>query len=261
MEDFWDTTDARVGVAGDWHGSFIWIQRAIPRLARAGIKTVFQLGDFGIWPGHSGRKWVESAEYWCAKTGITLIVTPGNHDDWGQLDTLFAAHPGQPVRLSPHVVVLPRGCRWVQAGRSMMSFGGAASIDFAWRVTGKTWWLTEMPTVHEIQAASAGGPIEVLLTHETPHPTPAVDAIVHSPGGWSWEARVYAARSRELVGKLWENVTPAISLHGHYHVADEVTLPSGQQVFSLGCDGQAGNLGILDLGPLAFAWLADEHRA
>ncbi len=254
MEDFWDTSDARVGVAGDWHGSFIWVQRAIPRLARAGIKTVFHLGDFGIWPGHSGRKWVESVEYWCSQAGITLIVTPGNHEDYSQLDALFAAHPGQPVRLSPHVWVLPRGYRWTQAGRSMMSFGGAASIDFVWRTTGKTWWLTEMPTVHEVRAASAGGPVEILLTHETPYPTPAVAAIVRSPG-WSWEARTYAARSRELVGRLWENVTPAVALHGHYHVRDELTLPTGQRVVSMGCDGQTGNLGILDFGSLDFAWL------
>ncbi len=261
MEDFWDLDDPRVGVAGDWHGNLRWIQRVIPRLARAGIKTVFHLGDFGVWPGHSGRKWVESVEYWCSKTGITLIVTPGNHEDWDQLDTLFGAHPGQPVRLSPHVIILPRGYRWVQAGRSMMSFGGAASIDFPWRVTGKTWWLTEMPTVHEVRAASAGGPVEVLLTHETPYPTSAVEAIISSPGSWSWEARVYAAKSRELVGRLWENVTPAIALHGHYHVADKGTLASGQQVFSLGCDGQAGNLGVLDMEHLGFAWLGDTaHR-
>lgn len=257
MEDFWDTSDARVGVAGDWHGSFIWIQRAIPRLARAGIKTVFQLGDFGVWPGHAGRKWVESTEYWCGRTDITLVVTPGNHEDYSQLDALFGAHPGEPVRLRPHVVVLPRGYRWTQAGRRMMSFGGAASIDFVWRVTGETWWLTEMPTVHEVQTASAGGLVDVLLTHESPYPTSAVDAIVHSPGGWSWEARVYAAKSRELVGGLWGKVMPALALHGHYHVADEITLPTGRRVVSLGCDGQTGNLGILDLKPLGFAWLGD----
>ncbi len=255
MEDFWDTSDPRVGIAGDWHGNFNWLGHALTLCRKAGVKTVFHLGDFGIWPGREGQKWLARTEAWCVTTGITLVVTPGNHEDYSQLDALFAAHPGEPVRLSPHVIILPRGYRWVQAGRSMMSFGGAASIDFAWRVPAKTWWLGEMPKVHEVQSAAAAGPVEVLLTHESPHPTSAVEAIISSPGSWSWEARVYAAKSRELMGRLWKNVTPAIALHGHYHIADKTTLPSGQRVFSLGCDGQAGNLGVLEMEPLGFAWL------
>nr|RZI36843.1 hypothetical protein BJQ95_00722 [Cryobacterium sp. SO1] len=78
---------------------------------------------------------------------------------------------------------------------------------------------------------------------------------------WSLEALNYSSRSRALVTRVWEGVSPELLFHGHMHVADEITLPSGQQVISLGRDGQARNLALLELSSLAWQWLEGPPKA
>ena len=38
------------------------------------------------------------------------------------------------------------------------------------------------------------------------------------------------------------------------HIADQIQLANGRQVISLGCDETPGNIGVLDLNTLAWAW-------
>jgi hypothetical protein len=59
--------DTPVAVAGDWHGNFDWIGRAIPAAARSGAETLLHAGDFGFWPGHTGAL-LASVDGWVKKT-------------------------------------------------------------------------------------------------------------------------------------------------------------------------------------------------
>lgn len=252
--------ELQVAVAGDWHGNLFWVQRAIPLLARQvpGVRTILHVGDFGLWRERPGKGMLATVDYWCRQTGIErVLVTPGNHEDWDLLDAGFAQHPGEAVRVSQVVWMLPRGYRFTLADRDFLSFGGAASLDFASRTTGKNFWLTEIPTEEDVAAAIAGGPTEVLTSHETVNGgTPAVERVLSSNAhGWSAEALAYAAVSRERVTRVWEALDPAVLVHGHMHLNDEVSLPGGRRVYSMGMDYEDGNLALLSLDDLQWAWI------
>jgi hypothetical protein len=260
MKDLTLPGETRVAIAGDWHGNVLWVQTAIPALRRAGpdIKTILHAGDFGIAPERRGKGFLATVDYWCKSSGIErVLVTPGNHEDWGRLDQRFASRPGEAIRLSEVVWVLPRGFRFALAGRTFLSFSGAASLDFASRRAGHTWWSAEMPTAEEVAAAVKGGPVEVLITHETINGGSAkVEAVLNSnPMGWDEAALEYSRASRRLITALWLGIEPDLLFHGHLHTADRIQLENGQRVISLGSDGQRKNIGLLDLSNLNWTWM------
>lgn len=252
--------ESHVVLAGDWHGNVEWIGKAIPAIAReaSGVGTILHAGDFGIWASVSGRKYLDAVDFWCNRAGISrVLVTPGNHEDWNWLDIEFNRQPGQPVALSSVVEVLPRGYRFEIGERTFASFGGAASVDFGMRTSGVDWFGSELPTEQDVAHAISGGPSDVLVTHETiDGGTSASEAVLRSnPMQWSQEALAYSRQSRALVTEVWDGLAPKLLFHGHMHVADEIALSSGQQVISLGCDGQARNLALLELSTLSWHWL------
>jgi hypothetical protein len=252
--------ETRVAIAGDWHANVFWVQRAIPFLARQapGIRTILHAGDFAFWPGPEGQSFLDTVDYWCRRAGIErILVTPGNHEDWDKLDKAFAQHPGEAVRFSKVVWALPRGFRFTLGSRTFQSFGGGASLDYARRRIGKTWWLTETATDDDVEKAIAGGPVDVLITHEPVNGgTPAVEKILGSNVyGWSDKALAYASASRDRVTQVWEAVHPVVLVHGHMHVDDEIELENGRRVYSLSNDNEDRNMGVLNLGDLGWTWV------
>ena len=252
--------ETRVAVAGDWHANVLWVQSVIPALHSAApdMTTILHAGDFGILPDRQGKAFLAAVDAQCKASGIErILVTPGNHEDWPRLSQRFAVRPGEAIRLTETVWMLPRGFRFTLGARSFLSFGGAASLDVAYRRPRKTWWPEEMPTREDVAAAIAGGPVDVLITHETINGgTSKVEAVVASnPMGWDEEALEYSMASRRLVTDLWAGVEPALLFHGHMHTADRSQLPNGQRIVSLGRDGQRRNLGLLRLDDLAWTWI------
>jgi hypothetical protein len=259
--------ETSVAMAGDWHGNETWIGQAIAAIARVGgIQTILHLGDFGIGKAIGDRKIFDQIDKLCARVGIErILVTPGNHEDWGYLDELFSTYPGQLAPLSASVFALPRGYRFILAGRSFLSFGGAASIDYEMRKPGVDWFLTELPTEKDVTTAIAGGHTDVLLLHETVNggTQKTEQQVRRNPLGWSAEALTYSARSRELATRVWNAVEPRVLVHGHMHIADEIDFDDGRRVISVGCDNQEKNLGILGLPDLSWEWMtepADQPR-
>jgi hypothetical protein len=260
MKDLTLQGETRVAIAGDWHANVLWVQKAIPALHRAApdVRTILHAGDFGILPERRGKGFLASVDYWCVAAGIErVLVTPGNHEDWSRLDQRFASRPGEAIRLSETVWVLPRGFRFTLAGRTFMSFGGAASLDFADRRAGRTWWPTEMPTAEDVAAAIVDGNVEVLIAHDTiDGGTAKVESVIRSnPLDWDDDALAYSRRSRGLVTEVWEGVRPDIFFHGHLHVADRIELPTRQRIVSLGSDRQRKNIGLLTLDSLTWSWV------
>jgi len=252
--------ESQVAVAGDWHGNSMWVQSVIPALhtAAPGVRTILHAGDFGIRSDEHGKKFLAVVDAECRASKIDrILVTPGNHDDWGRLHQRFATRPGEAIRLTDTVCALPRGFRFTLAGRTFLSFGGAASLDHAYRRARKTWWPEEMATWGDVFTAIAGGPVEVLVTHETIiGGTSKVEAVLNSnPMGWDEDALEYSRESRRLITALWRGVEPDLLFHGHLHAADRARLTNGQRIVSLGSDRQRKNLGVLDLADLGWSWI------
>lgn len=240
--------DRRVAVSGDWHGNIGWVRaftRALPILA-PDIRTLLQLGDWGLDP--------EVADAVFEEAGITrVLVVVGNHEDWPKITPLLDDHPGAAVRVSKVTWILPRPARFRIAGRSVLAMGGAASVDRLWRREGAGWWPDEAITDEHVAAAIAGGPADLMLTHEGPARTPvrAVREVLRTnPMGFPDETLAESAASRARVAKVWDAVHPELLMHGHMHVAGGGMTDDGRRVASLGRDTQPGNLTLLNLETL-----------
>lgn len=261
-------TDSRVALAGDWHHNAAWAESALQVVADHGVHTVYHLGDFGIFPNEHGRdQYLERVHNICHKLDITIYVTPGNHEDWACLSDRFEDERA-PLSIPPSITgqeriwALPRGYRWTHAGRSFVSLGGAPSIDYETRITGRSWWIQEAISEEVADAVAAAGHAEVMLAHDAPNISPVVHRALARPTGYSAEARAYAAVGRDRIDTAIAGVGPKLYCHGHYHFADDSTLEDETRMLSIGRDGQVGNLVLLDLSVDDFGvqWL-DEPAA
>lgn len=246
--------DARVWAAGDWHGSSGWVQTLLPAMRRhdSQIGTILQLGDFGFdFPDHG----TSPVDFWAERAGIErVLVTLGNHEAWDQIAPAQAEAPGHAIRVSEVVWLLPRPFRLTVGGREVLSLGGAVSVDKHLRTEGKDWFADELITTQMMEDAIAGGPADVLLTHE-PGATvvPEVEAVLAAnPHNFPVDARAESARSRARVEHVWDAVRPGMFMHGHLHVYGDRTLDDGRQIISLNRDAMAGNAGVLDMALLEF---------
>lgn len=223
-------TCAEVGFAGDWHGDFSWAQARVMSAGMRGVGVIFHVGDFGIWPGPSGKKYLMHVERACASYGVTILVTPGNHEDWARLDEKQAKDKGDGwglvKHLTDHIKVLPRNWRanlTTPNGttRSFVSLGGAPSIDFEYRTEGRDWWPSEMITNEDVDQTVADGYADVMVAHDSPDVPYAVDAVkqilASNPMGWSQKGLSYAAMGRARMHRAYEGVAPLWFFHGHYH--------------------------------------------
>lgn len=219
------------------------------------------LGDFGVWPGASGRVYVDQLEEACAEHGVGIWVTPGNHEDWGSLTRLWAkpGHAGRPLHISKHIALLPRGYRFTLEGRSFVSLGGAPSVDLEYRSRNKDWWAEEAIGPGDVAEVVDGGYADVMLAHDAPLAPYEVPRVAHirsgNEGGWPDHTLAYARVGSELMHEAFLGVRPRLFAHGHYHVSDETTvaLPDAAyetRIWSLNRDGVDGNIRYLDLAGL-----------
>lgn len=243
-----DLPDERVAVCGDWHGDVEWLRtvRHAVQVAAPDVTTILQLGDWWMAP--------EASDAMFADSGIERVyVTLGNHEPWAEITPLFDAHPGHAVRVSEVTWLLPRPARLQIGRRDILSLGGAASVDREWRAPGVSWWPDEVITDQHVADAIAGGPADVMLTHESPARTPvaAVTQILRSnPMGFPESTLIESAASRMRVAQVWDAVRPRHVLHGHMHVAGVGLSDDGRHVTSLASNRQQAHLAILDLAAL-----------
>lgn len=239
-----------VVVAGDWHENVEWARDAL-RAAGRRSKTILHVGDFGLYDGSGYLAAIDAA---ALAAGVdTIAVTPGNHEDWGALSRLFSAHPGQAVRVSEVVWVLPPAFVLHAAGRTLMSLGGAASTNFLQLCHGVNWWPEEVISDSDVDRAIRTGWVDIMLTHDTIHNTGigAVDALAADGSSLSRIAVDYSSAARDRVTRAYRAIGPTLLFHGHMHVAGSSGKPGGRRVFSLGRDGdQLGNIVTVELDTL-----------
>lgn len=244
-----------VVIAGDWHGNGKWALRCIEKAARLGVREIWHLGDFGLWPGEEGSRYMKDLSQACKWFGIRILVTPGNHEDYSRIDNLkgsIQTMTGTAGR-DGEIAFLPRGYVWEVDDRKICSFGGAPSIDAEYRVEGTSWWREEMPSRGDLERLDEIGKVDVLLSHETSNhmmSQPVLEIISANPMGWSPKALAYARQGRMFMDQVVESVEPELNFHGHYHVAGE-----GRGVVSLGGDGGEGNLVLFDPKTMKYEWV------
>jgi hypothetical protein len=211
-----------IAVAGDTGGKDVWLGRVAEHIehhpGRGGHEpVVLQLGDFSFTSGYV--RWIARGMH---RVGATLLVVPGNHEDWSWIGRLepdddgTLTDPALDPRFRRHLRVLPRGYRWDWHGRTWLAVGGAASVDRAKRTD---WSSEEEITDADEARAIAGGPADVLVGHDVAAGVP-LHLFPPSPA-WGWAPRdlVRAAEHRERLARIARAVQPSYMMHGHYDTA------------------------------------------
>ncbi|QYF88479.1 metallophosphoesterase [Arthrobacter sp. PAMC25284] len=247
-----DTAGTRrpVVVAGDLHGDLQWARHLIRSARAAGARTILQVGDLGVlWPGRAKGRFDARLDAYLEAFDMNLGFVDGNHDNHTELRLLDVEADGL-ARVRPRILYLPRGGRTVVEGLTVGGLGGAFSVDYEWRTPDKSWW----PGIEEVEAGDiekliAGGPVDVLLTHDVPASVP-MRGELDLPA----EIQTRAQVSRDLLQNAVEALKPPLLFSGHWHTRLKHTIhhPDGTatQVEVLNMNGsKAGNAVLIHPGP------------
>lgn len=253
----------RILLTGDTHGNVRWFSSHVFKTAKKHrCDLIFQVGDFGIWPGREGQSYLAALEGWAKHYNIPIWFIDGNHEDFDQLYELPVGVDGL-RKVREHITHVPRGHRWEWGGRRFLACGGATSIDVAYRLPRVSWWPQEAITTAEVDLCVAGGAADVMITHDAP-----LDVDVHGrhgldPADLPLTIRNAAYGNRLALQHIVDAARPSLLIHGHWHVEDDhavVRSADGRpmRVVSLNADGGASPQGIGHCAVLDVAVLAGE---
>lgn len=248
----------KVGLAGDWHGNLSWAQATIKKivaeLSEEDEKLIFQVGDFGFWPGKHGKYYLQGLTTLLEELGAELFFIDGNHENHvllrNRAKKLGIIDQCAPVPISDRITWVQRGTRAKISDREWLFLGGAASVDRYHRTEGESWFPEERITDEQVQQAISGGPADVLVSHDAP-------AFVHinfPHSNWPAQDLALSQVNREKLERVCIETGVEFNIHGHMHMSYEVNTAyrdySGElldiRVNCLNCDGEYGNWAILD---------------
>lgn len=217
---------------GDWHGNQLYANAALQAVAAIDTQVPrVHVGDFGLYPeDRDGSEFLLIVDLVARRQDVIIRVIPGNHEDWSHLvfgDEAFGFSSVDECgfwrsETFPSIRVAPRYLVWEEQGRRFACLSGAASIDYQFRVPGRSWWPQELPSQEDVDALvdlAGSTQIDVLITHDAP--TSAIEKLAlyppSRPSGWSSSALEYARISSDLVDQLCGRLAPALHVCGHFH--------------------------------------------
>lgn len=247
--------------AGDWHGDQNWAVHSIYYLSKKGVKRIYQLGDFGLWPGPKGKRYLLEIARALRETSIKLYVILGNHEDYDRVSTMKSDEDGW-LKLSSDdykdIYFASRGLTWIESGLKFAGLGGASSVDRLLRVEGVSWWpgeeITEADCNTLVANVRARGweRVDILLTHEAPAGITMISALGGRPAWLTeevlYESHIQRVRLRDAV----DTVIPKVVAHGHWHYLSRNEI---QGVNFSGVDYSATVLGLSNEGSLDNFWI------
>jgi len=155
--------------AGDF--GIIWKNPGVTtRQSMYGMTDPIQVADSGI-PDKTERHWLN---WFDAKPFYTLFIA-GNHENHKRLNDypVIDFYGGKASRISEKVFHLKNGYVYDFGGRKFFLFGGAESIDKAYRTEGVSWWPEEIPDYKTMQMGldnleAVGNKVDYIITHTMP---------------------------------------------------------------------------------------------
>lgn len=250
-------------LAGDWHGSFAQAEKVIRFAKEIGVDTIFQVGDFGIW--QNDKKFLNQMQQLLKSFEIELYFIDGNHENFVMLYEKKILEDGTRY-VRDNITYVPRGYRWDWHGMTFLALGGAASIDKRHRVEGRSWWPEEYLTEEDILTAQSGGPVDVMITHDSPFgaPNTITDDTYGQLGAVKYfgkDALHYCTIHRKLLQRVTDVTAPRILIHGHYHAAMRGTYFHGDDKFTVGdVIGLDQGLGKISDHTVVFQWEQAKER-
>lgn len=255
----------RLGLLGDTHLDEPWILLALQKFQDAGLTSIVQVGDLGVWPGPEATEIWNRVDAVLAGNGQTMYVAPGNHEDYDQIERLVPNEEGW-LPFRDRILLAPRGHRSAFDGVDFVWLGGAASVDRANRLSdprdrgfkpsrNKSWWEQEEISDEDIARTIAGGHADVMVSHEAPVGVEYLDRANADLVGYAKKDLEYAREVRARFTRAFVGVSPQLLLHGHYHFkVDEMWGASwhdfSTHVVGLACNDTNFAMGELDTATL-----------
>ncbi len=126
-------------------------------------------GDFGgVW----SKRTLEDDLKIFENLPFTVLFVDGNHENFWLLNSYPVTewHGGKAHVIKPDIIHLMRGQVFELEGKTIFTFGGATSVDKAFRREGESWWAEEMPTYEELDEGIANlkrynNKVDYIITH------------------------------------------------------------------------------------------------
>lgn len=267
-------------LAGDWHGNSHWacsvVYRSMDLLRGQDFKVIVQLGDFGIWSGAFGDRFLRDLTQALDETDQYVWFLDGNHENFPLLERLtddFDARasdvpehapaqdkkPDQALWVTHRIAYMPRGTTFILNGKKWVIAGGAVSVDRCTRTEGESWWPQEELTDEQVaQIMVDNDYADVLLCHDRPADVflPSLKNPANWPDCWDRYDLYRSENHRHRIQVLFEHLKPELMAHGHYHEAEyrPYTFKNGKECFvlALNKDDENHNTMLLDTQTLEF---------
>jgi len=125
----------KIMLLGDTHGNTMFLKnRVIPAAIDAGVRWIYQVGDFGYWEHtEEGVMFLNSVSNSLTGTGIDLVFIAGNHDKVSLIERKYNPMQGF-YCIRPGIWYSPNGVTWNVEGTGFIALGGAYSIDKKYRL-------------------------------------------------------------------------------------------------------------------------------
>ena len=235
-------------LAGDTHGNVNELKQLFKDAKALGAKTIIQCGDYGFgWSiGEDGLcDFSVLTSAMAEKTGIEFYWLDGNHENF---DMLYKLPIDRATGLRPivnHVTHLPRGSSLKIGNTTFRAFGGAYSVDKAYRTKGRSWWPQETCTEEDVEKAITAGPADVFLSHDAPRGVQDTAGLRRKLVEWGVEAAEISISNQEKVRRALDASGAQLAFHGHLHHSYECTLDTGVRVIGLDRDDKPENTMLL----------------
>ena len=197
----------KVLFVGDTHVNRPFLIRIHQQALDLGAEAIVQLGDFGYWPkSPQGQRFLDTASGF----DLPLFFVDGNHEDHFALphDTALST-----TELAPGVHWLPRGSVFSLGDTTLLAFGGAVSVDQAWRIPGKSWFHNETASwTQRERALEVPDRIDIIVAHDAP-----TDTILSLTFPVTPQIDRACNEYRDFCRSLLDRHRPEVWFAGHYH--------------------------------------------
>ena len=249
---------SKICIAGDWHSDSSAAISALEFSLDNDADFIIQLGDFGIWSGERGERFLKKVKLEAKKFRVPIFFIDGNHENFNLLYKFPLDGATGLRKFSDYLYHLPRNYRFSIGGITFHALGGATSLDRLSRVEGVSWWAEEAVTEEEADKAKSLGHSDVLLMHDCPEGVkiPGIDRV-SSLRYWPEFTLREAWAHREMLAGVASVVLPRYIFHGHFHIPYNTTFSFRQgfesKIFGLGDQnfGKSGNLMLISLDEIS----------
>lgn len=247
---------AKIMVLGDTHGDRDATCSAIASAAMHEVKTIIQVGDFGLWDHFADGVWfIDDINEKARSLGVKVYALGGNHENWDHWNWYVQNLPKDAFGftiLRSHIRIAPKTHRWTMFDKGMAIAGGAVSIDKMSRLiteqrTGEKtmYWPNEQLLDADVMSFGECQKVDYLFTHDCSNATP-----FHGRMKPDFESQLHRQRIDEVLRRL----APDLHFHGHMHtkydwmnlVNTHVMGPTYIQTYGLEMNGMFYNWGLLD---------------